>query len=352
MKNVQKENMMVFMKTRRSYHDDVMFDKKTKVTLGVIGVFTLAAMCVAGQQMSFTASADTCANASCNTTFQVNVVESLTVAVTSPDSGAEGSSNEFIRNKVNVAVTSNNASGFNASMTTASATPSLVNAIDDTETISTLASSWTRSDTSTTNFWGYSITDSQGTGTYNPMVGAGNANPISVLSSATAYSGNQDVYFGAKVDSTQMPGTYIGTVVFSVVTGSIPDSGNNPVTPTDPVTPSMDIPNDSTATYTNTGTTTGVGNTNVNGSRASGTTVYAVTSSDANTDTSTTTTQISAGDVRSAYTNAAGVTNVSIAEGSSITTALATTATVAAASGIFFFILAKRRDDDDEEDEM
>ena len=50
------------------------------------------------------------------TAFQVNVKEGLSVSVSTPDSSswASGNAGDFLRNKVSVSITSNNAQGFKA----------------------------------------------------------------------------------------------------------------------------------------------------------------------------------------------------------------------------------------------
>ncbi|MBR3132152.1 hypothetical protein IKG33_01960 [Candidatus Saccharibacteria bacterium] len=286
-----------------------------------------------------------------NTTFTVNVVESLSVSVTTPTTWASGNIGDFLRNLINVSVTTNNPNGFTASMYSQSST-SLTNTTDNTKTLPTLASSRTCTNADCTAFdanrWGYSLNDSSNTGTYYAMKTS--SSPITLITGAAGTtSGSQDVYFGARANINQASGTYVGTVIISVVTGTI-NSSSNPAVPTNPDSPSDDNPNDGTATYTGstgTGATKGVGN-----SGYTGTTVYTTTST--SSGTTTTTTEIGGGDVRSSYASPAGVTEKTVANinnSSSLATGLATTATVAAASGIFFFIVAKRREDDEEDEE-
>ena len=61
-------------------------------------------------------SAVVCSNSACEVPFQVNVQDTLTVAVTTPDAGATGNANEFLRNTVEIAINSNVSNGFTASM--------------------------------------------------------------------------------------------------------------------------------------------------------------------------------------------------------------------------------------------
>ena len=332
-------------------------------------------------------SATQCASGSspqqCNLTFQVNVEEALSVSITTPSEWASGTpgdktgtwSTGFLRNTVTLEVSSNNATGFTASMyanTAATGNTSLVNQSRSTSTLPTLASSVTRGEFPD-NYWGYSLNTtgdnaSTSTYTYNGKVynetTAGNAdsyyhplttsaNPVTVLTGSTSSniaSGTRDIYFGASADLSQASGTYAGTVVISVVTGEVKDnnSGNQsdePSTPVNPAHPTDDTANDGVATYSSTYNRT----------------VYTTTSSDTQSDpaTTTTTSRISAGDTRgtdySTFQSPQGVIeetySANVATGNSLATGLAVAASVAAASGIFFFIAAKRRDDDDEEEE-
>lgn len=305
---------------------------KVKISLASISLATFAFLFVYCLPNS---SAETCTSSPCNTTFQVNVKESLTVAITSDDgSESTGDIDEFLRNKINVKVITNNPDGFYAAMYPLNS--SLVNAIDSTKTIPT----WTTSQTyncngSSTcegfpvNKWGYSLDDNAShTGTYSAMLGT-SASPTLIFNS-TSGTDNKDVYFGTKADITQASGTYLGTVVISAVSGSTAPS----TPPSDPATPADDTPNDGVATYDSTNDRT----------------VYTTTTTSGGS--TVTTTQVSDGNNTSMYplgeTYRSGNTEVNT--GSSLASGLAIAASVAAASGAFFFIMAKRREDDDEEE--
>ena len=290
---------------------------------------------------------------STNTTFQVNVKESLTVSITSPTSAATGNIDEFLRNKYTLDVTTNNANGFTASMYSVSTT-NLTNTIANTQIIPTLSSSSTRG-SFPANYWGYSLgttetlngktyneTDAGNTSSnYHPLVST-SATPITVLTSSNSGSGTRDIYFGAKANASKASGTYAGIVVISVVTDVI--DNDNPITPVNPVGPS---PDEEEPKYYPT----------PSGGSPNGATTYTYRRTNPSTGTTTTTTQISDGDNRDSYngyTPPQGVienTTSDINDGSSLAAGLATTATVAAASGMFFFILAKRREDDEDEEE-
>ena len=284
-----------------------------------------------------------------NTAFQVNVADSLAVSVSTPTSWATGDIDTFLRNKVSIEVVSNDSTGFTASMYSESTTD-LTNVAKSTFTIPTLASQSTRS-AFPSDRWGYSLgasslggrsygeTDAgNNSSNYYPLV-ATSASPITILQAASGtYSGTQDIYFGAKASINKASGTYTGTVLISVVTGTVTtpsdNPNDNPITPTNPATN-----NDTTeghATYDSTNNRT----------------VYYATST-VSSDT-VTTAEISSGNTTSSYANPAGVTtrtSSNINEGS-VALGLATAASVAAASGIFFFILAKRREEDEDEEEI
>ncbi len=290
-----------------------------------------------------------------NTTFQVNVKDSLTVSITTPSTWASGDVNTLLRNKVNVSVSSNATNGFTASMTTQTADTNLVH-VADKGTIPTLASSSTKS-AFPVNYWGYSLDDTDAgndSSTYSALVGA-SSTPITLISNAESSTINsRDIFFGAKADATKASGTYVSTVVISVVTGTIEEDSTDPdYNPTTPENPATPVVTPETPVYSGTGTTTG-GTTN-------GVTTYTYrrTSGSGSSATTTTTTQVSDGDNRNAYvgyTAPQGVTTrqsttENVSEGSSLATGLAVTSAVAATSGIIFFILAKRKDDDDDEEE-
>lgn len=274
------------------------------------------------------------------TTFNVNVKESLSVSVSTPTVWASGDVDTFLRNKVSISVSSNNAAGFTASMTTKTDNTALVNTSKNAATLPTINAttypSGVQRSAFPANYWGYSLNDTEvgdNSSTYSALVGA-SSTPITLLTSATATTGSKDFYFGAKADLTQASGTYVGTVVISVVSGVVDNS--NPVTPTDPVTPGSD----QVANYD--------GNKN--------TTSY--TYSSTSSGTSSTTTQISTGDNRNAYsgyTPPQGVTystKSNLNTGSTLAMGLGIAAAIAATSGFFFLTAARREgEDDDEEDQ-
>lgn len=339
-----------------------MLNKISKVMIGSAGVLAVTAVATQNLVSTKEAQAET-------TTFEVNVVESLSVSVTTPSTWASGNVDSFLRNGINVSVASNNASGFKASMQSSGSTD-LTNTTNNTITIPTLTASTARS-SFPANRWGYSLDDTSA-GSDSSTYLAMSTSPIQLLNESSASTGNRDVYFGAKADMTQAAGTYTGTVVVNVVTGTInEDTGNTDYNPTTPTNPANPNPTNNTPTYNNTtggsdNTPAGVGisttqgtNPSAGGTRYSGTTTYTTRSSSGTTPDgqtgNVTTTEVSGGDTRTSYQSAQGEilsTEASISEGpSALTTALATTAAVAAASGVFFFIVAKRGDDDDEEEE-
>lgn len=332
-------------KIRCLCYNGIMLKAKARVAISCIGVLSVASGLLAGTFVARQASADTSANA----TFQVNVQESLSVTITTPQEWDSGNINEFLRNKVGLSVTSNNASGFKASMYSSAGT-SLTNVSKSSATLPTLDTGTSYACTGTTdpdcaafpaNHWGYSLDDSANEdGTYRPMVSS-TTDPITIMTgdgSTAQRSQDQDIYFGAKADASKESGTYAGTVVISVVTGEVTDSGSatndNPITPTNPASSGAS----GVATYDSTNDRTTYTTTSTSGSGSSA--------------TNSTTTTVSTGDTRSSYSTPAGVTTSSkTSTNNALAVALATTAGVAAVSSGIFFILAKRKKDDDEEEE-
>ncbi len=353
-KHVIKKNLQAVML-------EVTYRKTTYASLAVF--LTLSAWMIASGIASIAAS-DTSAAETSNTSFQVNVRDSISVAVTAPVSGATGNAGDFLRNTVNIAVNTNVSNGFTASMYSRDNTNLIHTMLGTSYYIPTMSSSIRRYGFGV-NSWGYSLKSASLDGKTYGETDAGNNNsyyypltdsttaPIKVLvANAGTKSQTQSIYFGAKAGEDKPAGTYSNTVVISVVTGTI-DSGTNPtnpITPTNPVTPGTDPnPNDTNPVYTGSNTTTGTGLSGSNG-----TTVRTVRVT--NSDTTTTTTEVSAGDNTGSYAPAQGVsvtTQSNIVEGdSSLPIGLAATSVATATAGLIFFILAKRDEDDDEEEDL
>ena len=264
--------------------------------------------------------------------LEFNVQETMTVVVVTPDNGATGDVDQFLRNKYTLSV-STNSNGFTASMTAKAHTANLVNIASASNIIPTLSSNYTRSNFPT-NYWGYSLDDTTGgsnSSTYRKVAALGET-PNTILTVSGTGSGSQDVYFGAKANSSKASGKYLATVIFNVVTDVI--TPDNPINPDNPAVPG------GSPSYNPSNDTTSYTTVAHSGSGASSTT--------------TTTTEVSEGDNRPSYTPPQGVTSTTttnIGEGTPLATGLVITSTVAAASGIAFFIIAKRRDDDDEEED-
>ena len=277
-----------------------------------------------------------------DTTINVTAEEMLTVAVTMPETQASGdgsASGTFLRNKVALAVTTNNATGFTATMTTSTVDTDLTNGIDE---IPILTANTTRG-AFPSNYWGYSINDADtnagdSSSTYRPIAALGASVPSYITNSPSSSSTvTKNIFFGAKANLSKSSGTYSNTVIISVVSGVNDTENQNPTTPTNPVHPSDDDSSDGTATF----------KPSPAGGSNTGATVYTKQNG------TTTGTTITSGDTTGAtYANPAGVTTVSsVGEGTPLATGLAVTAGVAATAGVIFFIVAKRRrDDEDEED--
>lgn len=337
-----------------------MVNTNKKLNILLAGIVSVTSGVVAYLRAVPEVDAVPCSNTSpanpCDINFNVNVVESLSVQITTPSTWASGDVNTFLRNKVNLTVSTSNSSGYTASMYSGNSTTDLAN--DSSHTIPTLSSSSVRS-SFPSNKWGYSLgtannvittaeTDAGNTSAVYAAMRTDTTNPIAINSKNTAVNNDStDIYFGAKADVTQAAGTYSGDVIISVVTGVI-DSSTNPTTPTNPAVDADDTTSgDNYATYvqskgvsvaySGTSTSTGSGYTG-----------------DGSTDTTNVkTTEI----IEGQYTAPLGVTTTTTAtniveNNNALAIGLAVTATVAAASGMIFFIAGKRDDDDDEEEQV
>lgn len=262
--------------------------------------------------------------------FQVKIPEILTVQITRPNTWATGNVGELLRNIITLDVVSNNPAGFAASMTSSSTTAAgaaLSNGSNGSSTtIPMLTSNWTNGSSISTAFWGYSLDDSNGTGTYSGIALKDAATPTSLIPAGTMSSASKTIYFGAAADSNIDSGTYSSTVIISVVSGAITE--DNPITPTDPATQED--------TTTN--------NPAYDGSR----TVYTATTYNGTENTSKI--EVSEGDTRDSYQNPQGVSTARISEGTPLATGLAVTAAVAAIAGIAFFVAARRREEEDDDE--
>ena len=329
-----------------------MLKTKTKVITSSVGALAVT-LAFLSFYLPVNTSAETCTTSPCNTTFQVNVKESLTVSVTPDYTENTGDPGNFLRNKVSLSVATNSTSGFAASMYPSNYSTTnapLTNSANSTYTIPTWSAGTTYQCADATcaafpaNNWGYSLNDGSHTGTYNPMTGTSSAPTQILVGSAGTGSGSQDVYFGAKADSNQASGTYTGTVIISVVTGAV-----TATTPSNPVTPASDsVIGDSNATHV----AAPAGNT------TNGATVYTTTSTSGGL--TTTTTQVSDGDNTASYSSPLGETyrnsgsnNISetnIETNSSTASAIAITAGALAAAGAVSLLIAGKRNKDDEDE--
>ena len=342
-------------------------DKSHRLRIAAVLGLTLAVSAIAVNNIpKADTSAEECTTSPCNTTFEVNVQESLSVSVSTPDEWASGDTDEFLRNKIDLDVSTNSSNGFSAYMhskdTTdlTNANPTASEIAADTNgmyTIETLSTSATRGNF-TTNKWGFSLSSASYDGNNYGETDAGNSsstyypmstNNIKIMNGTS--TGSQDVYFGTKADMTKASGSYLGTVVFAVVTSNVaPTPGDDPANPTDdtPSDSSTVPPTTNGATYDNNNNRTVYTSISRSGSGSSART--------------TTTTQVTDGDVTSSYAAPQGEskyvssyttsTNMNTGSGSELATGLAIASATAATSGMLFFILAKRRDEDEEDEEI
>ena len=336
---------------------------KMKVICGSAGVFSIASAVTLYTNPIPSASAE-------NVNFTVNVAESLAVSLTNPVDGSADNTGEpgtFLRNSVLLSIYSNTSSGasagYTATMYEQGTSTSLTHTNNDylktvnggtDVTVPTLASSSVRS-SFPAGYWGYSLEGTvtgdannygettAGNSSSNYYAMTTSASPITVLSSASAGSGERTIFFGAKPSASQPSGTYAGTVIVNVVTGTIDESTN----PTIPVDPAVD--EDTSTTNPSYAYYSAPANRTVYTSRTT------TPASGSDPATETTTTIVSTGDTRASYANPAGETQstvASVSSGSPLAYGLAASAGVAATSGILFFVLAKKRDDDEDEEEQ
>lgn len=311
----------------------VMLKRKTGHTLKIAGF--VAVLSLLAFPLADFSSVDAAEN---NVTFNVNVKDYLSVSITEPASWATANIDTFMCNTVEISASTNSSSGFVVGMTSSTTNTTLTNStVSSNNTIPTLTGS-----VDYTSFpndsWGYGTT-SCSSGNF-AGVPASTGTPARVLYSS-GRTGSGNVYFGAKASSSKASGTYKGTVVFSVVSGTNTINTN----PTNPATP-------------NSTTNTAVYNAAPTGG-ANGTTTYTYKTN----SNRTTTTQVSDGNNTSSYpegytppqgvheVSSPATTTASINEGSPLAAGLAVTAAAAATSGTIFFIIAKRKKDDDEEED-
>lgn len=314
---------------------------KTKIFGGLTLVGALTLLAFNPMQPAFAESGS----------FSATVDEMLTVTLDTGSTSASGtptSGGQLLRTKVGLQVSTNNATGFSASMTTSSTTTNLSNSAGSTDAykIPVLTSNYTKSNFPA-NYWGYSYDDTSAgsdSSTYRPIAALGATSPSYIMNSGKSTTTvSKDIYFASKATTAKAAGSYTNSVVISVVSGV---NTSAPTTPTNPVKPSDDsTPND------------GNGNPGNNGGTyvsSAGSTVTRATSG------TTTTTQVSSGNTTNSYSKPQGVTNTTntttttatINEGTPLATGLAVTAGVAAVAGIAFFVVAKKKQDDEDEEEF
>ncbi|MDO4741929.1 MAG: hypothetical protein Q4A79_00945 [Candidatus Saccharibacteria bacterium] len=276
-------------------------------------------------------------SASSTVDFQVNVHEVLSVSVTTSNSVVSGDINQFLRNKVSLNVQSNNGNGFRASMTTSTESTALANTSDPTSSIPTLSQNSTRGNFPA-NSWGYSLSnypdgtigdndEGSDNSIYKPLVPAGTT-PITLLSSSSVSSGSQNIYFGAKADTSVDAGTYTNVVIISVVSGEITE--DNPAVPDAPATSSDTATNNPSynSTYDRT--------------------VHTASSSDNASDTQTIVTEVSSGDTRTSYAAPQGVVNSeSGTNQTSVAAGLAAASAVMGTAGVGLFVAGKKSKSED-----
>lgn len=276
-----------------------------------------------------------------STDFKVDVEEMLSISITSPTEYASGNPGDFLRNKITVSASSNNAGGFVAGITAVkdsnnNPVTTLKSQAAGITPIPTLMSDVTCNsncsnfaDGSTDGRWGYSITDTDSSyGTYQGIP-TSTINELFDSGTGSSRLNNKsgDVYFGA-LASNAASGTYAGAVNIIVISGTT-EIATEPVNPAKPEDPSDDEPTYEPAPVDKT--------------------VYTVVTEEDN-GKKTETSQVTNGDTTSPYP--LGEIEVSPGSDSNLAVGLTVAAMVTATAGFIFFIVVKRRADDEDEEEQ
>ena len=152
------------------------------------------------------------------TKFNITVKPVLSVEMTTNPVSFEADSN-LHTGYVNLNVVSNNETGFTATMTTNGESTSLNHATDSNYSIPSITSESTSTDFPL-NHWGYSVDNGAN---FAPIPALGST-PATVLATTKANDfGRTNIFFGIKVDDTNISGIYQNTILVTVVPNFVPD---------------------------------------------------------------------------------------------------------------------------------
>lgn len=174
------------------------------------------------------------ATASQSNTVTASVSSTITVTATNPTAIAAtpGASAVYSNTSHNVSVSTNNATGYNLTLSSSDGTNAL-NHTDGTTTIAASSNTTAAPAALATNTWGFAITQAAGvfdtsytTATNQAATGASKWAGVPVLASpytlkSTAINASSDlttVWYAIEVDSTKKSGTYTDNVVYTATT--------------------------------------------------------------------------------------------------------------------------------------
>ena len=266
--------------------------------------------------------------------FNVTVNKTLEVSVKGDDgeykpdvttASATGGIGQFLRTSFTLKVSTNNANGYTATMTTdEEKTTDLINESDANYIVPTLARAVTKSNF-TINNWGFSLDDTRNgddNSTYRPVVLSTSSTPSTIAKyNKPVANSTQEVYFGMMADSTKMAGNYSNTVVLTVVTNPEPIEEE-------------DIPEEEKPSVPTT--------------VASVPSRFAASAPAEEEEEDNTPSGVKP---KGVIEDTTSERNEKIIDSSKVGAGIALGATTVAASGVIFFVVAKRREDDDEEEE-
>ena len=157
-------------------------------------------------------------NVSAATKFNITVKPVLSVEMTTNPVSFEADST-LHTGYVNLNVVSNNETGFTATMTTNGESTSLNHATDSNYSIPSITSESTSTDFPL-NHWGYSVDNGAN---FAPIPALGST-PATVLATTKANDfGRTNIFFGVKVDDTNISGIYQNTILVTVVPNFVPE---------------------------------------------------------------------------------------------------------------------------------
>ena len=180
---------------------------------------------------NFTSALDnTPINTTTDTTVKVNVSPLLDLTADTNENFIQitpTASGAFKTSVINLTAKTNNVSGYNILMSSTSGRTALLHSDDNTYYIPTLKNDFTAT-AFPSNSWGFSVDANTSTAstsaTYKPVTDLGHPASIRQTTAATPEIGETfPVTFGAKADLSQVAGTYVGEVIFTLIANYTPE---------------------------------------------------------------------------------------------------------------------------------